>query len=95
MQALSYQPVPLPGNVLMLPGTISVGNGCACGLYANSSAWCIGANTLGQLGTGDGVPAAGVPTPVAGGRAYSQVAVSQWANWACGLLKAERTVECW
>ena len=54
-----------------------------------------GENESGQLGVGANAPAAGVPTPVAGGKACSVVSASAWAPIACCLLAVERTVECW
>ena len=32
---------------------------------------------------------------VAGGSTYSQLAVSHWSGWACGIKEREQTLECW
>lgn len=40
------------------------------------------------------MPSAGVPVPVAGGRRYKMLSVSQWNGMACALAE-DNTVECW
>ena len=39
---LSYEPIPLPGELPLRADTVSVGYQFACGMYNNGSAWCMG-----------------------------------------------------
>lgn len=32
---------------------------------------------------------------MAGGSTYSQLAVSHWSTWVCGIKAGEQTLECW
>ncbi len=69
---------------------VSAGDGSTCGLDADSSAYCWGDNSFGQVGNGGGP--APVPVPVAGGLRYAAIAVS--GDHACAL-SLEGEAFCW
>lgn len=62
-----------------------------CGLLAGGQAYCWGDNAHGQLGDGSTSPAL-VPTPVAGGLAFTAISVG--VRHACGLTAAGAAY-CW
>lgn len=53
-----------------------------------------GSNNIGQLGLGRDVNGSAVPAIVGGGTAYSQVAVSKWSGYVCGIRADDQTLEC-
>lgn len=78
--------------------TLSVGNQHACGVAADASAYCWGANDHGQLGNGGAAEASGPPahnrTPVrvSGGHRWKQVSAGEWVT--CGVTEGGE-VYCW
>ncbi|PRW45342.1 Serine threonine- kinase CTR1 [Chlorella sorokiniana] len=92
--SVTYKPVSLPGDFPLVDGEVFMGHNYACGLAANGSAWCIGSNDAGQLGIGKGVNNSAVPVIVTGGGPYSQLSVSKWSPFVCGIRADDQTLEC-
>lgn len=89
--SVSYttEPTSLYGNPTFV--SIAVGSYHACGITADGSLFCWGANTYGKLG--NGLEAATViPVPVAGGHKFT--AVTAGGNHTCGLTRREGAF-CW
>jgi len=81
-------------TVFVLPSTyrsVSAGGYHTCGLAADSTAYCWGANGVGQLGAGDTV-SRGTPVAVAGGLRF--VGLSAGGFHTCALTAAG-TAYCW
>lgn len=67
-----------------------------CGLGESGAAYCWGLNASGRLGTGtEGTerPFIPLPTPVAGGVTFSQIAAG--GSFACGLQTGSGRAWCW
>jgi alpha-tubulin suppressor-like RCC1 family protein len=73
--------------------SIDIGYGHTCALDTGGQAWCWGSNSYGDLGTGNDVPSL-VPTRVAGGVRFSQLAVAREGKVNCGLT-ASGEAWCW
>ena len=96
----SSLPAALPGDVLF--AMFDAGHDFGCGIDAAGTAYCLGRNWSGRLGTGD--PSATLntttPLPVAGGHTYSTLATSQWGEFTCGVVSSSNisidgAIECW
>jgi alpha-tubulin suppressor-like RCC1 family protein len=73
-------------------GVVAVNTRHACGVTADAgTAYCWGSDFAGQLGDG-GHPSSQLPTPVAGGLAFSSVDVGMW--FSCGVTQ-EGHAYCW
>jgi alpha-tubulin suppressor-like RCC1 family protein len=72
--------------------TAAVGYYHSCGIRTDGSLWCWGANSVGELGTGQssGSP---VPAPVAPTMTWSSLAVS--GNSASCAIRSDGTLWCW
>ena len=73
--------------------TIEIGLGQTCALELSGRAFCWGANSIGNLGTGDDLPRL-VPAPVAGDLRFTQIAVATYGSHACGVTVAGQAY-CW
>jgi hypothetical protein len=72
---------------------LSAGFAHTCGIAADGTAYCWGANYWGELGTGStGYYGSGVPEPVAGGVRFSSISAGD--SYTCGLT-AEGDAYCW
>ena len=86
-----------PGATSFVMGA---GNGHACALNVDASAWCWGVNDFDQLGTTTATtctwfnvfPCSTTPVPVSGGFSFQTVAVG--GEFGCGLV-AGGGVQCW
>jgi alpha-tubulin suppressor-like RCC1 family protein len=72
---------------------IDVGFGHTCSLDTSGQAWCWGANSYGDLGTGDDIPRLS-PARVAGNVRFAQIAVAREGPVNCGLTAAGEAW-CW
>ena len=79
----------------------SSGAAVICGLAADDGAWCLGANSTGELGDGTLIKSA-EPVAVAGGHTFSSLSVTaqfdqgSFASYGHGCgLKQDRSVHCW
>lgn len=72
---------------------IDISFGHTCALDVTGQAYCWGANSHGQLGTGDDLPRL-VPTSVAGGLRFTQISVANEGAFTCGLT-GDGKAYCW
>ncbi len=70
---------------------LAVGDGHACGLTDDGTAWCWGRDDRGQLGDGGATDSA-IPVPVSGGLRFERVTATNTAT--CGSAVDHR-VYCW
>lgn len=90
--ASSTVPVPVSGGLSFTRITAGgSGNGFACGITADSSAYCWGRNRYGNLGRGDTLSSS-VPVAVLGGVKFTEIAAG--TAFVCGR-SASATVYCW
>ncbi|MCB9604579.1 MAG: hypothetical protein H6720_30030 [Sandaracinus sp.] len=89
----------LPGNLSVAPFSedgplerIWIGHTHACGLSVSGTAFCLGTNTRGELGSGSTGPNSSTPVRVAGGHTFTELAVGR--GFACGL-RADQRMLCW
>lgn len=85
-----------PAAVAGSPGTlqfaqVSAGETHACGITGAGTAYCWGANSRGQLGTGNTTPT-DAPAAVTGGLTFSMIAAG--AEFTCGLT-TDGAAYCW
>ena len=87
-------PTEITGPVQTQLQTITTGAFHACGLDPSNKAWCWGANTDGELGTGttDSLP---TPTPTAVNTSTLFVALVAGTNFTCGLDGIPGNAWCW
>ena len=71
--------------------SVRAGSHYSCGVAPNGSAFCWGANDMGQLGNGTTTDVFG-PTPVSGGLSFTSMSI-QWAG-GCGLVSGG-SAWCW
>ena len=84
-------PVAVAGGLTFQTLSVSKVTGVTCGLTASGAAYCWGQNDGGQLGDGTKVDRL-IPTPVAGGLAFTSIAVGN--AHACGV-EMRGTAYCW
>ncbi len=72
--------------------SVALGDGHTCGIKSDSTLWCWGKNTNGQVGDGTTVDK-NTPTEVSGGGAWTSVAVSPYYS-VCGI-KSDSSLWCW
>lgn len=94
----SYQPlqVPLPTAAI----SIAIGDAHVCALLSDTSVWCWGDNTSGQLGAGPGGPASSAaPSRVLkapSGHYLSGIqSIAAGGGTTCALLFGDPNVWCW
>jgi alpha-tubulin suppressor-like RCC1 family protein len=87
------QATPAPPPAGLVFSSVSAGAAHTCALTPTGTAYCWGANYLGQLGTGNTTSSA-VPVPVAIGFGIKFVQLSAGSDHTCGLT-AGRAVYCW
>jgi alpha-tubulin suppressor-like RCC1 family protein len=71
---------------------ISVGSYHTCGVTTRGAAYCWGADSLGELGSGAVSVPMGAPVPVAGGLTFASLALG--TRHTCGLTR-QGTTYCW
>lgn len=82
---------PKPAATAVRFSRLSVGTDHTCGLAADGTAYCWGANESGQLGDGTTVDRS-LPTPVMGGLAFMQLSAGNFHT--CGLTESGLAY-CW
>ncbi len=89
------EPTPVAGELqfssLAIAHTGIANQGQTCGILSDGTAYCWGANDVGQLGDGT-TQNRSTPTPVAGGTAFIQIAAG--LKHTCGLA-VDGVVYCW
>jgi alpha-tubulin suppressor-like RCC1 family protein len=75
--------IPQPVGGGMLFARLYAGTNHTCGLTVTGAAFCWGKNSSGQLGNGSISPFSAVPTAVAGGLSFSNLALGE--NHTCGI----------
>lgn len=80
--ALRTVPVPVSGGLSFQ--MLTAGADYSCGLVATGEAYCWGANSYGQLGTGSAGNSSATPVRVAGGLRFSQLAAGR--THTCGTV---------
>jgi alpha-tubulin suppressor-like RCC1 family protein len=83
-------PLPVQGGFAL--ASLSVGGTHTCGLTAEGTAYCWGANAAGQLGVGDNVASSAVPLPVSGGIVFASISAGE--SHTCGLTP-NGVLYCW
>lgn len=89
-------PAPSPAAVLAIDqyaGKITAGNGHACGIKSDASAWCWGLDSNGQLGNGNG-SSASQPSPVRVNDLLAFKQIKSSAQAVCAI-KTDGTLWCW
>ncbi|MCH7735707.1 MAG: M20/M25/M40 family metallo-hydrolase [Chloroflexi bacterium] len=81
-------PVSVTGQGVLVYTTVSAGSVHTCGLLADETAWCWGANNSGQLGVAAGSAPEPTALAVTGGLTFTQISAGDGSNKA---VLADRT----